>query len=66
MAAEASQAADQAAQDERDEQDKVWGLEDQLDEARRRLTAIRRRVRETKNAQQKARRVVSRLKDTGR
>jgi hypothetical protein len=66
VAAEASRAADQAAQDERDEQDKVWGLEDQLDEARRRLTATRRRVRETQNAQQKARRALSRLKDTGR
>jgi hypothetical protein len=66
VAAEASRAADQAAQDERDEQDKIWGLEDQLDEARRRLSATRRRVRETKNAQQKARRSLSRLKDTGR
>ena len=66
VAAEASQAADQAAQDERDEQDKVWGLEDQLDAARRQLSATRRRVRETKNAQQKARRALSRLKDTGR
>ena len=65
-AAEASRAADQAAQDERDEQDKVWGLEDQLDEARRRLTATRRRVRETQNAQQKARRALSRLKNPGR
>jgi hypothetical protein len=66
VAAGASQAADQAAQDERDEQDKVWGLEDQLDEARRRLSATRRRVRETKNAQQKARRALGRLKDTER
>ena len=66
VAAEASQAADQAAQDERDEQDKVWGLEDQLDAARRRLSATRRRVRETKNAQQKARRALGRLNDTGR
>ena len=66
VAAEASQAADQAAQDERDEQDTVWGLEDQLDEARRRLSATRRRVRETKNAQQKARRALGRLKDTER
>ena len=66
MEDEASQAADQAVQDERDEQDKVWALEDQLDEARRRLSATRRRVRETKNAQQKARRALSRLKDTGR
>jgi hypothetical protein len=65
-AAEASQAADQAARDERDEQDKVWGLEDQLDEARRRLSAIRRRVRETQGAQQKARRALGRLKDTER
>ena len=65
-AAEASRAADQAAQDERDEQDQVWGLEDQLDEARRRLSATRRRVRETQNAQQKARRALSRLKDTER
>jgi hypothetical protein len=66
VAAEASQAADQAAQDERDEQDKVWGLEDQLDAARRQLSATRRRVRETKNAQQKARRALGRLNDTGR
>ncbi len=66
VAAEASRAADQAAQDERDEQDQVWGLEDQLDEARRRLSATRRRVRETQNAQQKARRALSRLKDTER
>ena len=66
VAAEASQAADQAAQDERNEQDTIWGLEDQLDEARRRLSAIRRRVRETRNAQQKARRALGRLKDTGR
>jgi hypothetical protein len=66
VVAEASQAADQAAQDERDEQDKIWGLEDQLDEARRRLSATRRRVRETRSAQQKARRALSRLKDTGR
>ena len=65
-AAEASRAADQAAQDERDEQDQVWGLEDQLDEARRRLSATRRRVRETQNAQQKARRALSRLKDPER
>ena len=66
VAAEAGRAADQAAQDERDEQDKVWGLEDQLDEARRRLSGTRRRVRETQGAQQKARRALSRLKDTGR
>jgi hypothetical protein len=66
VVAEASQAADQAAQDERDEQDKIWGLEDQLDEARRRLSATRRRVRETRSTQQKARRALSRLKDTGR
>jgi hypothetical protein len=66
VAAEAGRAADQAAQDERDGQDKVWGLEDQLDEARRRLSATRRRVRETQTAQQKARRALSRLKDTGR
>jgi hypothetical protein len=66
VAAGASQAADQAAQDERDEQDKVWGLEDQLDEARRRLSATRRRVRETQSAQQKARRALGRLKDTER
>jgi flagellar biosynthesis GTPase FlhF len=66
VAAEASRAADQAAQDERDEQDQVWGLEDQLDEARRRLSATRRRVRETQNAQQKARRALSRLKDPER
>ena len=66
VAAEASRAADQAAQDERDEQDQVWGLEDQLDQARRRLSATRRRVRETQGAQQKARRALSRLKDTGR
>ena len=49
VVAEASRAADQAAQDERDEQDKIWGLEDQLDEARRRLSATRRRVRETQS-----------------
>ena len=66
VAAEAGRAADQAAQDEHDEQDQVWGLEDQLDEARRRLSATRRRVRETQSAQQKARRALSRLKDTGR
>jgi hypothetical protein len=66
VAAEAGRAADQAAQDERDGQDKIWGLEDQLDEARRRLSATRRRVRETQTAQQKARRALSRLKDTGR
>ena len=65
-AAEASRVANQAAQDEHDEQEKVWGLEDQLDEARRRLTATRRRVRETQNAQQKARRALSRLKNPGR
>ena len=64
--AEASRAADQAAQDERNERDTIWGLEDQLDEARRRLSATRRRVRETQNAQQKARRALSRLEDTGR
>jgi chromosome segregation ATPase len=64
--AEASRASDQAAQDERDEQDKVWALEDLLDEARRRLSATRRRVRETQSAQQKARRALSRLKDAGR
>ncbi|MGH3070453.1 MAG: hypothetical protein ACRDMI_17965 [Streptosporangiaceae bacterium] len=64
--AEASRAADQAAQDERDERDTIWGLEDQLDEARRRLSATRRRVRETQSAQQKARRALSRLKDTSR
>jgi hypothetical protein len=66
VVAEASRAADQAAQDERDERDTIWGLEDQLDEARRRLSATRRRVRETQSAQQKARRALSRLKDTGR
>ena len=66
VAAEASRAADQAAQDERDEQDQVWGLEDQLDEARRRLSATRRRVRETQNTQQKARRALAGLKDTER
>jgi hypothetical protein len=66
VAAEASQAADQAAQDEQDEQATVWGLEDQLDEARRRLSATRRRVRETQSAQQKARRALGRLKDTER
>ena len=66
MAAEASRAADQAVQDERDEQDTVHGLEDQLDEARRRLTAARRRVRETKLAGQKARRALARLRDPGR
>ena len=63
MAAGASRAADQAAQAERDEQDTVHGLEDQIDEARRRLTAARRRVRETKLAEQKARRALGRLKD---
>ncbi len=66
VVAEASRAADQAAQDERNERDTIWGLEDQLGEARRRLSATRRRVRETQNAQQKARRALSRLKDTGR
>jgi hypothetical protein len=66
VAAEASRAADQAAQDEHDEQATVWGLEDQLDEARRRLSATRRRVRETQGAQQKARRALGRLKDTER
>lgn len=66
VVAEASRAADQAAQDERDERDTIWGLEDQLDEARRRLSATRRRVRETQSAQQKARRALGRLKDTGR
>ena len=65
-AAETSRAADQAGQDERDEQDTIWGLEDQLDEARRRLRVIRRRVRETQSAQQKARRALGRLKDTER
>jgi hypothetical protein len=64
--AEASRAADQAAQVEHDEQAAVWGLEDQLDEARRRLSATRRRVRETQGAQQKARRTLGRLKDTER
>lgn len=66
VAAEASRAADQAVQAERDEQDTVHGLEDQLDEARRRLTAARRRVRETQLAGQKARRALARLRDTGR
>lgn len=66
VAAEASRAADQAAQDEQDEQATVWGLEDQLDEARRRLSATRRRVRETQSVQQKARRALGRLKDSDR
>ena len=66
VAAEASRAADQAVQAERDEQDTVHGLEDQLDEARRRLTTARRRVRETKLAGQKARRALARLRDPGR
>ena len=64
--AEAGRAADQAAQAERDGRDQVQALEAQLDEARRRLTGARRRVRETQVAQQKAQRALSRLPPAGR
>ena len=57
----ATRAADQAAQAERDGRDHVRALESQLDEARGRLTEARRRVRETQNAQQRARRALIRL-----
>ncbi len=60
--AEATRAADVAAAAERDERDHVRALEDQLDEARRRLARARRSVRVTQAAQQKARRALSRLK----
>ena len=59
--ADAAGAADQAAAAERDQRGQVRALEDELDEARRQLTAARRRVRETQAAQQKARRALSRL-----
>jgi hypothetical protein len=63
---EAGQAAEQATQAERDQRDMIEKLENELDVARRRLTEARRHVRETQNAQQQARRALSRLKDTGR
>lgn len=63
--AEASHSADQAAQAERDGRDQVAALEAQLDEARRRLTMARRRVRETLAARQKAQRALSRLPPAG-
>jgi hypothetical protein len=59
--AEASEAADRAAQTEQDERDNVRALESQLDEAHLRVTEARRRLRETQSALQRARRALSRL-----